>query len=164
MKINTEKQIPIETLRELFSYDPATGVLTRRDLGRVVGSLRSDGYLSATVKYRSLLVHRIVFACYHGRWPNGRLDHKNEIKSDNKIENLREATNSQNVCNCGKRKTNTSGVKGVHFYKPTGKWMAQLQIDGRKIFVGYFTEISDAKSTLEQKRAEMHGEFANHGG
>ena len=163
MKINTEKQIPVETLRELFSYDPATGILISNSSGKPVGTLRKDGYLSTRAKGEIFLVHRIAFACHHGRWPSGRLDHENEIKSDNKIKNLREATSSQNSCNCGIRKTNTSGVKGIHFHRPNGKWMAQLQIDRRKIFVGYFTEIDDAKSALEQKRAEMHGAFANNG-
>lgn len=74
-----------------------------------------------------------------GDWPTDQIDHINGDKGDNRIANLREATNAENNRNTGAGQANTSGFKGVCWDKAKGKWRAQIEIDGRGAHLGYFT-------------------------
>lgn len=79
-----------------------------------------------------------------------------------KWENLRVATRGQNASNKGKQRNNTSGVRGVTWCKRTKKWMAQIGLNGRCLFLGRFFEISEAQAAREMAARHHHGEFSLH--
>jgi HNH endonuclease len=113
------------------------------------------------VNSKLIHTHRIIFLMFHGYIP-AMIDHINRNKDDNRIENLREVTKSQNELNKGISKRNTSGIKGVTFDKDLNKWKAQLYIDGKVTHLGVFKDKQEAAKVVQQKRNEVHGDFAVH--
>ena len=102
-------------LKELLTYDPETGYFTRNvnvkgaNAGERAGTITAKGYIAIGIDRKHYLAHRLAFLYMTGEWPKELVDHKDTIKINNKWENLREATNSQNKRNVGARKTNKSG-------------------------------------------------------
>jgi len=84
-------------------------------------------------------------------------------KLNNKIENLRPATRSQNAYNTKIKKTNISGVKGVNWCKRDKFWIASIKVKGVSKRIGGFKEMKDAVMAMKNARIKLHGEFANHG-
>lgn len=151
-------------LKELFEC--RDGVLIRKKrtassvrIGDVAGHVRKDGYITVSVNNKHEYVHRIVFAMHHGYAPD-YVDHINGNPSDNRIENLREATFAQNVWNTGLRTSNKSGVKGVSMCKDTGKWACRFWENGKPVWLGRFETVESAKAAIEKERSIRHGEFA----
>lgn len=104
----------------------------------------------------TVYLHRLVMGD-----PKGMVDHKNGDTFDNRRENLRVTTNSQNQMNSAKRKTPTaSRYKNVTWNKKLKKWKAQLRVDGKDFFLGYFEEERHAAEAVELSRPILHGEHA----
>lgn len=91
------------------------------------------------------------------------IDHINANRRDNRSQNLRAATLSQNNFNARNRTNNTSGYKGVSWDAKTNKWKAAYRKNYFSFVVGYFKELPDAVEAVRRARLEAHGEFANHG-
>ncbi len=89
-------------------------------------------------------------------------DHINGDTLDNRRENLRLATASQNAMNRRPRSDNKSGVRGVCWDKRYQKWEAYVKVDGKQKKIGRFVSIEQAAEAVAQARAEMHGRFARH--
>jgi hypothetical protein len=87
-------------------------------------------------------------------------DHKNGNRLDCRKDNLRICSWSDNMCNVGKRKDNTSGYKGVYKSSNSSKWGAKIQKDGVNYHLGFFTTPEEAAVVYNQKARELHGEFA----
>lgn len=120
------------------------------------------GYRVGTVFYKRAFAHRIAWLLHYGSWPKQEIDHINGIPTDNRIENLRDVTNSENHRNCRRRKDNTSGITGVVWFKSTSRWKAQIHVNGQTKSVGYFTDFNDAVAA--RKKAEIKlGYHRNHG-
>jgi hypothetical protein len=104
-------------------------------------------------------VHRLIFLMHHGYLPK-YIDHINGIKTDNRIENLREATISDNSCNrLGHSK---SGIKGVSWSKYHKKWTVACWKNKKYYFVGHFKCLEDAKKAVIKARNLLHKNFARH--
>lgn len=89
-----------------------------------------------------------------------RVDHRNHLETlDNRKQNLRFATTSQNGANRGKQANNSSGFKGVTFHKDSNKWQAQIGKDGKVLYLGLFTTASLAHNAYCAAAAKFHGEF-----
>lgn len=128
-KITTQEEV-----RSLLYYDAETGLFWSRRTGKVIGARRKGGYLD----YNGQLLHRLAWLYVHGRFPVGT-DHINGITSDNRISNLREATQKQNLQNQkGPQKGNASGFLGVYLDKRKKKWRAQIRVSGEKVYLGIF--------------------------
>lgn len=162
------QELTQDQIKSIMNYDPNTGLLTwistpRRDLiGKTVGAKMGDGYLSTRVRGKSYLLHRLIWLYTYGYFPKS-IDHKNGIKTDNRIDNLRLADNDENVMNQPLKSNNTSGFKGVSWHKIMGKWLAYITHKGIRIRLGYFSDINQAAKTVAEARDRLHGEFANHG-
>lgn len=121
----------IRRIKELFRLDPATGKIYWKiwsgagKPGKEAGTPDGRGYLIVGANYRSYYVHRIVFLLTYGRWPVGVTDHIDQDKTNNKPDNLREATHGENMMNSKVRKDNKSGHRGVYFNNREGKWDAK---------------------------------------
>lgn len=119
-----------------------------------------DGYRMSSVLHVKVKAHRVAWAIHYGETPSCFLDHINTIKDDNRISNLRLASNSENMCNTTKRADNTSGVKGVYWCKEKSKWCAEIKKNGKKRFLGRFIDIDQARLAYEKASKMYHGEFA----
>lgn len=161
-EIEKRPQPVADELRPVFSYDPETGIVTRRSTGKPVGTVNGRGYLVVSFQGRNLYVHRLAWVIAHGAWPLGQIDHVNGIRSDNRLENLRGVTASENSRNRSLPRNNTSGRIGVSFDKRSGKWYAHIRIDGRMIYLGLFVEYEDAVAARAAAERE-YGYYANHG-
>ncbi len=87
------------------------------------------------------------------------IDHINCNKLDNRRENLRVATRSQNMFNRTAQRNNRSGLKGVT--KRKGKWTARIQKDGIQYDLGLFNTPEEASTAYTEAAEQLHGEFAN---
>ena len=90
---------------------------------------------------------------------NLHTDHVNGDRLDNRRQNLRVATASENLCNRGAQVNNTTGLKGVHFFKRTGRWQAHIKIQGKRIHLGYHSTPEEAHAAYAKASAAMHREF-----
>lgn len=170
-KFNTAKptkdgQITRERLMEVFDYDPAEGVFRWKKarlptlVGKKSGSL-SKGYVQIAVDSKVFQAHRLAWLWVHGVWPSKFIDHINGDKADNRIDNLREATTSQNMMNRPKSPRNTSGHKGVHWSSDRDKWTAVIKLPDKRLKrVGDFDTVEEAAEARRAAEEQYYGEFA----
>ena len=158
-----------EKLKSTLDYNPVTGIFkwqarrsgVKADL--LAGTKQKNGYMAVCIDRKRFYLHRLAWLYITGAWPKEFIDHINEIKFDNRFKNLREANNSQNMCNYNTRKDGTSGYMGAHYYKAYDKYMGQITKNGKKYFLGYFNTPEKAHEAYCKKAKELHGEFANFG-
>lgn len=160
-------RISHERLKELLHYDPLTGIWRWRVHrqpniipGKIAG-FRQKSYIKITVNGRGYYAHILAWFYMTEQWPDDEIDHKNTVKNDNRRINLREATRAGNCQNSSLRYDNASGYKGVSFYRPTGKWVAQ--IGGRSPLprrIGYFETKEEASEAYKAEAIRLFGEFA----
>jgi hypothetical protein len=124
---------------------------------------------SQKLKYRRIgifgklyLEHRLAWLYMTGELPI-EVDHKDGNGVNNKFKNLRSATTPQNRANSRKSVKNTSGFKGVSFYVGRGKWVAEIQFNGKRKRLGYFDTPEEAHKAYCVAADKVHGEFANYG-
>ena len=100
-------------------------------------------------------IHRLIMNA-----PDGMdVDHINGDPLDNRKSNLRICSRSQNQMNKGKPKNNTTGFKGVHFYKPSGKFISNIRVDGKNVYLGSFEKSEDAYKAYCEACVKYHQEF-----
>jgi hypothetical protein len=135
-----------------------------RFAGKVAGTILTDDHIYIGLAGRRFTAHRLAWAMMTGEWPDGEVDHRNEIKSDNKWRNLRPATTPENRQNKKALRNNKSGYKGVCYCKLTGKWMAQIGVNSKHIYLGRKDTPEEAYALYCAAAAIHHGEFANTNG
>ncbi len=155
-------------LKELLHYNPDTGVFTwlqSRSVvkkGDVAGSTYGPGYQGIGIDGTVYLSHRLAFLYMTNVVPEHEVDHKNNRKTDNRWENLRQATRTQNLRNVGVRACSKSGIKGVRFIKKQGKWSARIRHNKKQIWLGVFDTCEQAANAYKNAAEKLHGEFANY--
>lgn len=157
-----------ELLRKYFLYIPFTGELihklpngTNKSIGDSFGHLGNHGYLCGNLGSKSYLVHRLIWMYLYGYFPE-QVDHINHIRTDNRIENLREVSNLENLKNTSVSKNSKTGINGVCLHKPTGKYRAYIMVNRKQIHLGLFDSIDEAhKARLEANI--QYGFHNNHG-
>jgi len=148
--------VPAEQLKQRFKY--VDGILYWRDgrfKGRVAGHTRKiDGYCQINFllddKMHRMLRHRIIFMMFHDYLPE-LVDHIDRDPCNDRIENLREANKSINAHNTVPRKNNRTGVKGV-FKDNRGKYQASVYHSGKKVYLGLYDTLEEAKFQVELRR------------
>ena len=156
-----------EQVRDRYIYH-ADGRLTYRERvssramkGGKVGTTNNCGYVMTSINGKFYQVHRLIFLYHHGYLPK-ELDHINGVKIDNRISNLRGVSHQENGKNQKNRCNNTSGHMGIYWHKKAKKWRAGINVDGKKIHLGYFKDIDDV--VVVRKQAEIkYGYHKNHG-
>lgn len=156
-----------ERVRELFDYDPETGELIhkitkgRSKKGAVAGLINDKGYRVLGADGGIYRAHRIVWLHHTGSFPGSQIDHINGCRSDNRIDNLRDVTNTENHKNMKRQARNRSGVTGVCFCRKINKWRAYISIN-KPLNLGAFFDKEDAIHA--RRKAEIkYGYHVNHG-
>lgn len=171
---------PVEYLRECFVYDRDAGTLTWKErplshfpspsiwkmwntkfAHQIGGHRHASGYLHIRINKRNIMAHRIIYKLMTGDEPPELLDHKNGIRSDNHWDNIRVATSQQNQWNSGIQRNNTIGLKGVIFMRRRKKFKAQIGMNGKKVYLGYFPTVEQAHAAYCAAACAIHGEFYN---
>ena len=155
-----------------LSYNPSTGLIywKRSDVksaawngkfaGKEAFTSISHGYRQSNIDGKKYYGHRMAWFLHFGEWPEDgmEIDHINGNRSDNRIENLRLATKSQNGAN-RKSGRGSSEYLGVHAHS-CGKWAAAIQKDGKQKHIGLFEREIDAAIAYRVEARKTHGEFA----
>lgn len=128
--------------------------------GKQAGSIEEGRYVRITIDYIQYYGHRLAWFYVKGEWPEIDTDHENLIKHDNRWDNLRNATKSQNVMNRKRRADNTSGFKGVSKAADRQKWEARIHIKSKKIHLGVFDTKAEAHAAYCAASEKHFGEFA----
>jgi hypothetical protein len=154
-------------VREVLAYDRKTGVFVwrvtkgRAVAGSIAGRIDSTGHRQLTIDSKRYGAHRVAWLYETGSFPLSGLDHINCDKTDNRMDNLREATCSQNQHNVGAQSRNKTGMKGVCVVN--GKYLVQATKGGRLHQRGPFADPSVAFAVACSLREQLHGQFARHG-
>jgi hypothetical protein len=156
-----------EELLEWFSYDERNLFwkklpFSRIKVGDQAGSFDDRGYRIIGFKDKRYRESRLVWFYVKGIWSESDIDHINGIKDDNRIENLREATRSQNGCNRKTHRNNQSGFKNITWYKKKKKYQVRIKLNDDHIQIGTFKEdeIEQALMARDDALIKYHGEFA----
>ena len=153
-----------KSLKENFYY--SEGHLYRKTsstnsvkIGDRFGGKNIQGYISGYFLGKRYLEHRLVWFYHYGEWPKDQIDHINGIRDDNRIENLREVTNQQNVCNSLGSSSSKSRYKGLTWYKSRSKWQVRVRHMDKTHHVGYFHNEIDAAKAYDVKAKELHKDY-----
>ena len=140
-----------------FLYEKDTGKLFRicENVKQEVGIKNAYGYLQFWYNKKLYLVHRFVWFLTYGEFAK-EIDHKDRDRLNNRIDNLRECTRSQNQSN--RVYKNASGFRGVHANK--NKWAARISYNGKWLHIGTFATKEAAAAAYNAKAKELVGEFA----
>jgi hypothetical protein len=134
--------------------------------GKKVGYVKNGNYKVVNLFGYTLQAHRIIYQMLNNlpELPKDSIiDHINGDRLDNRIENLRVCSYSENAFNKSKNRNNTSGYKGAVWSKKMNKWQSTLVINKKAIWLGYFNTAEEAHEAYCKAANEYHGEYANHG-
>lgn len=155
-----------EFLKSNLDYDPLTGVFkwkycstkrkewNTRFAGKIAGYKRPNGY----IEILDHLAHRLAWVFMMGEWPKYHIDHIDGNETNNKFDNLRDATPSQNQCNHPIRKDNKLGIKGVYLSK-IGKYVVSIQVNKKGYWLGTYDTIEEATEVRRLAVIKYHGDF-----
>ena len=156
-----------ELANKLFSYDDGKlywksnlNQFSRAKIGLETGYVAGDGYKRTKINQKLYGTHQIIFLMFYGYLPK-QIDHINRDRLDNRIENLRAATNSQNQHNKSIPKNNTSGIQGVTWNKRAKKWYVQLMFNKKPMYFGVYKDLELAELVITEARRKYHGDFAS---
>jgi len=183
MRSNKEKEalLPVELANEFLEYNPETGVFiwkwrdrkhftsdkewkrgNTRFANTVAGSDdEKTKYRRIKVNGNDYMAHRLAWLLHYGAWPEDQIDHINNVRDDNRIENLREATHAQNTRNKSSRKGSSSKYLGVSRHNASNKWQAAIKVDGETYYLGLFTIEENAARAYDRAALKYHGIYAN---
>ncbi len=155
--------LTVEELRRRLHYDPQSGVFTWQEsgragwVGRKAGCMSDWGYLIIRIDGKGISAHRLAWLYMHGTWPEHQIDHINRDKLDNRIGNLRDVAQAINQHNrASARADNKSGRLGVSFQRRAGKWIAQIQANNKRHFLGYHATPEAAQEAYRAAKRVFH--------
>jgi len=157
---HTVEGLTIEDVKSLLRYEPDTGrfywLVTRTGsarAGTLAGGLTSCGHRKIRVQRKQYMEHRLAWFYVYGVWPSGQIDHINQVKTDNRIANLRDVDQRMNSLNITKARADSrTGFKGVR--NDRGRFEATINTDGRRRSLGRFDTAEAAHARyMGEKRA-----------
>jgi hypothetical protein len=154
-----------EYVKDLFDYKEGKLLWKIRkanciQIGSEAGYTANKGYKQVEIGGKAYYVHRLIWIWHNGFTGESQIDHINNNTSDNRIENLRSADNTQNAHNQKLAKNNKSGFKGVSWHNQMCKWRADITIKGKKKHLGLFDKLEDAAKAYDIVATEYFKEYA----
>ena len=155
------KTITADILRKQLSYNKTTGIFTwlvktnATNIGDIAGSERGADYSSIGINGKKWMSHRIAFLWMTGKFPKNQVDHINGDRSDNRWNNLREATPAQNKQN-QRNPSKCSKTQLLGVYKRGDRFIAQIGHDRKSIHLGVFDTPENAHSAYLSAKQKMH--------
>ena len=149
-----------QRLKELFTY--SDGQFISNKTGKVrrgTPITKHHRYHRLVVDGKAHVIHRLVYIYHYGFVPNV-IDHIDNNRSNNRIENLREATQQQNCLNRIRHSNNTSGHKNVRWDSKCKKWVVEMSVNAKRKYFGWFEDLELAAFVAEEARDKYHGAFA----
>ena len=146
-------QLTQTALKEMLSYDPATGIFVWivdapwAVPGQRAGTRQHDGYRRIGIRGIGYVEHRLAWLYMTGSFPSSKIDHRNRIRDQNHWTNLRLATHRQN---CQNKK-----CSGATLHR-SGKWQAQIKVNGKSKYLGLFDDRSAAERAYLAAKSTMH--------
>jgi len=134
----------------------------RAQKGSSAGCLnKKTGYYYVRIDNKLYLAHRLIWYIFYGEDPGEfQIDHVDRNRTNNDIENLRKATQTQQNQNSSKKKNNKSGYKGVRRHTK-GKWHAYIKINEKQVSLGYYDKREEAANAYNEAAKKYFGEFAS---
>ncbi len=154
-----------ELAHQMFEYndgDLVRKVQSRRGKVGMSAIYKSGRYAKTRIKGKQYQAHRIVFLMNKGYLPE-IIDHIDGNAFNNRIENLREATQQQNSLNRRLRSDNKCKVPNVYWHKHHAKYGVQVSVDGKQKHFGYYDDVETAAVIAEQARQQHYGSFVYKG-
>lgn len=149
--------------REEFNSDGKHKAWNRRFSGVKAGCVSPQGYVDIEIKKSKFKAHRIVWCLHNGSIPpDMQVDHINHIRTDNRIENLRLVTQTENQRNSSLRADNKAGKSGVKWHKTQRKWHAFIRDNGKQRHLGCFKDFDSAVAARKAAEKEL-GYHEHHG-
>ena len=178
------KMPPVDAIRRLIQYHPETGLFfwnerlpsdfdagirtaelkchswnSRFSGKEALTALNRCGYKHGHILSIKVIAHRLAWAISTGKWPEHEIDHINMVRHDNRLQNLRHVTRSQNACNRSILPRNMSGYKGVLYDRRNGRCTASIAINGKSTYLGSFATPEEAHAAYCEAAAKIHGVF-----
>jgi hypothetical protein len=149
--VGEKEVIDQEIVRKLFYYDAESGMLLWRNGNRrnvkpwqEAKASNGHGYYTAKINGKTYLVHRLIWLYVHGSFPHKYLDHKNRIRNDNRLCNLRDVNTTDNAQNISLPSHNKSGHIGVSWIKSHNCWTVFVKVNKKNKWLGYYKNLDDA--------------------
>jgi hypothetical protein len=150
-------------VHELLDYDATTGIFTwkvsrgRTKAGTEAGCIESNGYIRIQVDGRAYLAHRLAWLISYGGPPVGMIDHRNGLKGDNRLVNLRQANASENGQNrrrahCDSR----TGFLGVSWIERDQHYRSEIMVAGKRTYLGAYATPEEAHRAYMAAKARLH--------
>lgn len=143
---------------EAFANPTAYVMWNKRYANTAAGCKNNRGYIRIGIEKRYYFAHRLVWLYHHGYMPKA-IDHINGIRHDNRLRNLRPATQMENRWNSRLVKATKSNIKGV-YKRADGVFEAHICADYKRYYIGRFVRRSDAERAVARFRVHLHKEFA----
>lgn len=160
-----------ELISKVLKYDATTGTLiwisnlhSKRAItnSRAGSVVTRTGYRSISLFGKTYPEHQLIWFIYYGVWPSGQIDHINQIRDDNRITNLRDVSKSENARNRSRNPNSKLGEHGIWYNQRTFKYVAEITLNGKKVYQKSFDDIDEAIKERKTKSLEL-GFHTNHG-
>ena len=165
MRQSGSNELTQDLLKSMIVYEKETGRFIRTaNANRVLvktknaGSTNANGYVYISVNCKKYLAHRLAFLYVTGSFPVDFVDHVNGNRADNRWENLRDVTHSQNMQNVGRAQINNTsgGFLGVSFRKRFQRYEAEITVNGKSKYLGRFKTAEDAHKVYMDAKQRFH--------
>lgn len=169
-------KISQEYLKQRLDYDPETGIFVWKPkpvtdkrvdkawntkcAGKVANHTFKNGYVYIRLDGERYLAHRLAWLYMTGTWPTGFLDHRDRNPENNRISNIREASQSQNMANT-KMTKGSIGARGVTFRKDRNKYRATITFQHKRFYIGLFDTVEEASAAYKSAAIRVFGDFAS---
>jgi len=150
-------------IRKALHYFPETGeVRWRFGNGRNVkpwqlaGCINGNGYRDIKINGKTIAAHRLIWLYVHGQFPKNVIDHKNRVRNDNRLSNLRDVLYTDNAQNIGLPMHNKSGHLGVSWLKTHKSWTVYIKVEGKNKWLGYYKNLEQAIAARKAGEAKYY--------
>lgn len=165
---NARQVTDVNLVREYLYYDPDNGLMrwikckSGIKVGDIAGCIdKSSGYMRVYFNGVKYYIHQLIWMYMTGNWSDREIDHINLDKTDNRWSNLREASPSENSCNKGMYKNNTTGIKGVTWNCTLKLWWGSISFNNVRYRESFHSK-EEAAQWVNSMREQLHKEYARH--